>query len=165
MPLTNISSTLEFSGELDKESVKLLKMKLDLFIAKSEDLTPVWQIAREDMRRDIKKVFETEGASMGERWVGLSKNTIKDRKRKGFPPSPILVRTGTLRNSLLGGSYGIDRITRQSWEYGTNVPYAIYHQSRKPRHKLPRRAFLYISNKFKGDLVRYIHKYVVTGHV
>ncbi len=158
-------STLQFDMEIDKEKVKLLKLKLDLMVSKTTDLTPVWAIARQNIIRDIKKVFETEGGSMGQKWVGLSKNTIKDRERKGFPPRPILVRTGTLRNSLFGGKLGIDKMTKNSWEYGTSVPYAIYHQSRRPRRKLPRRAFLYISNKFKGDLVKYMHKYMVTGKI
>ena len=158
-------SVIEFHGELNGEDVNLLKLKFDLMLEDMEDLSPVWEIAREDMMRDVKDVFETEGASMGEKWVGLSKATIKDRKRKGFPPYPILYRTGALKNSLLGGSGGIDVVDRWGWEYGTRIPYAIYHQSRRPRRRLPRRAFLYVSNKFKGDLVKYIHKFIVTGGV
>ena len=157
-------SMLRFSGELNGEDVNLLKMKFRMYISRSEDLSPVWYKVRDTFKKDVSEAFRSEGASIGEHWLGLSKSTIKDRKRKGYPPKPILVRSGDLRDSLTSGnSYTIDNVSKRFWEYGTEIPYAIYHQSRKSRKKLPRRVFLDISNKFKGDLVQSIHRYLKTG--
>lgn len=53
--------------------------------------------ATQILQEDAKKRFDTEGASDGEAWQSLAKSTIKIRKELGYPPVPINVRSGDLR--------------------------------------------------------------------
>ncbi len=66
-------------------------------------------------------------------------------KKVGFD-YPLLVRTGLLSNSVLGPSNqgSVHSITPLSLTIGTSIPYGIYHQSDKPRNKIPLRKFLFI---------------------
>jgi len=71
------------------------------------------------MLDDVYNNFEQEGNPM---WVPLSRNTIKERERKGFWPGKILQRTGQLLKSITS------RFTATSAEVGTNKVYAAIHQ-------------------------------------
>ncbi len=66
-------------------------------------------------------------------------------KKVGFQ-YPLLVRSGRLAASLLGPSNrdSISKITNLSLVFGTSTPYAIYHQSDRPRAKIPQRKILFI---------------------
>ena len=156
-----------FNAVIDEEAVKLLDLDFERYVDQVTDLRPVWKAGDSVWKREIGRVFQNEGNPDGEKWVGLSKTTAKERKKKGFGAyHPILVRTGRLRDSVVGRTKDtIDNMYHDSWLIGTTVPYGTYHQSRRPRRKLPRRAFLVITNNFKGWLVHAIHKYAVTGRV
>lgn len=59
---------------------------------------------------------------------------------------PLLKRSGRLEKSLLSRNHPDAEffIGRQSLVMGTNVPYAKFHQSDKPRSKLPQRKMIFI---------------------
>ena len=67
---------------------------LDAFPSVLRDAIPVVRAAHAD-------VFATEGAAGRGAWRKLAPRTLDDRRRKGFPPGPILVRTGALRAHVL----------------------------------------------------------------
>lgn len=46
--------------------------------------------------------FATEGASGRGKWAALAPRTLRDRRRLGFGPGPILHRTGALEAHVLG---------------------------------------------------------------
>ena len=59
-------------------------------------------------------------------WPPLAPSTLREKTRLGFPLVP-LVRTGALEKSLTDRQVAA-RITPQSMSWGTDVPYAKYHQ-------------------------------------
>lgn len=72
--------------------------------------------------------------------------TLKER-RTGRSWAPILFgETGDLKQSTVTRShrYSIFELGRKNLIIGTSVPYGIYHQSDKPRTKLPQRKFIFI---------------------
>jgi len=79
----------------------------------------------------FKSQFQSEGAS-GEtgRWAPLSAEYAKRKKRK-FGNKKILVASGTMKISLTGArpSDGIREVSQHHVKYGSNIPYAIYHQT------------------------------------
>lgn len=82
--------------------------------------------------------FASESAA-GEAWEPLAESTLEDRARKGFPPGPILRRTGELKAaaSAYRASDG------ESAEVGPDgCDYAKFHVSLEPRSKIPLRDFL-----------------------
>lgn len=98
-------------------------------------------------------VFNSDGSALGSRWSRLKMSTIKDRSRKGFLAGPILQRTGNMKRSF--------KITEgDNWiELGNTAEYFKYHQSTKPRSKLPRRAMLRGNQKTRNIIVREFLKY------
>lgn len=156
----------QMNATLNAENIRLLHVKFNRLLEQVQDWSNVFDLLDEEYRHEVEKQFDTEGMHGGHKWVGLSRLTIKDRKRKGYPPGPILVRSGYLRDSLLGRtSESINVVTPREWIYGTNVPYAIYHQSDKPRTVLPRRAFLVITRMFRLFVIRKMHHYAIKGWV
>ena len=86
-------------------------------------------------------VFDTEGAEIGEKW-------------KTGPKYHGLVRTGKMRKSFrfkAGKDYVIvDNI----------VDYFKFHQSIRPRYKLPRRIMMKIDDKRKVNIMKRLHKHI-----
>lgn len=59
---------------------------------------------------------------------------------------PMLKRKGALEKSLSGKNqpFALFSIGKQELIMGTDVPYAIYHQSDRPRKKIPQRKMIFI---------------------
>lgn len=86
-----------------------------------EDLRPIWEFVWEDFIVDqIKKVFETDG--YGE-WAQRLDNL----------PHPLLRKTYRLYRSYTQQRIreNINERDKQSYRFGTSVPYAIYHEQRE----------------------------------
>lgn len=69
-----------------------LAQKINLAIAKSGLLQNV-----------IVQRFASAGGSSGTPWASLKAATVKQRAKLGFGPTPILVRSGTLKNAAMNG--------------------------------------------------------------
>lgn len=67
------------------------------------------------------------------------------KKEVGFV-YPLLFRTGRIASSLLNPSdpEAVYKLDKKNLMLGTDVPYAIYHQSDKPRKTLPQRKVVFI---------------------
>ena len=103
---------------------------LDEVEARAQDLTPALEVVAQDMVLMLDDAFDTSTSPMGEPWAPLSQATI-DRKKSSRP----LIDTQTLRNSINAQVVSPTAIT-----FGTNVPYAAFHQFGTRR--IPRRSFL-----------------------
>ena len=68
--------------------------------------------------------------------------------------------TGALKRSIISehDSLSSDRLTKLELEVGTEVSYAKYHQSRRPRSKIPRRPFLEFTERDVREWVRTIQR-------
>ena len=86
-------------------------------------------------------VFETKGAEIGEPW----------KKRTKAYPWSILERTGRMRH---GFKYNAKRMSVKIWNI---TDYFKYHQSNKPRRKLPRRVMMKLDNKRKTNIMKRFH--------
>lgn len=133
--------------------------------ARAQDLTPAWPAVVRAFRAIVRSAFATEGASTGTTWPGLAARTQDDRRRKGFGPAhPILQRTQRLLRSLvLGSDGGFVEASPASLAIGTDVDYFKYHQSNRPRFKIPRRAPVLLTADDRHELLRPIRLYL-TGH-
>jgi phage gpG-like protein len=118
------------------------KKKINEAAEKIGDLRLPFTLIAKDWRKSNKAQFSLAGSGL---YPPLSKN-YSARKKKKNPSAPILVASGRLRDSVTGplNSDSIQVIKRQSLEIGTLVPYGIYHQSDRPRRKIPLRKFLFI---------------------
>lgn len=126
------------------------------------DYRPIWPVIEDDFFAQEKAQFETEGAEGGARWQELS-GAYGEWKEAHYPGKPILERTGDLVRSLTVANdpNGVRIEARRTLTLGTQIPYAIYHQSVKPRRVLPRRPEIQLTEPFKRGVMHHIQTYLV----
>ena len=148
--------TLTIEGEI------IVDRLLEGIEDRARDMTPAWPAVTRAFRQIVGQAFPSEGASTGEPWPQLAEATVAERRRLGFGPEhPILQRTGTLLRSLvIGDSGGFVESTPESLSIGSHVHYFVYHQSRKPRRRLPRRAPVLLTMDQRHELFRPIRLYL-----
>lgn len=88
------------------------------------DLQPLWERFKVVMSQVEQERFDSEGHGQ---WQPLAASTIRERVALGFGEGPILQRTRTLADSLIDPNRAARTGPRQM-TYGTDVPYAHYHQ-------------------------------------
>jgi phage gpG-like protein len=100
------------------------------------------------LREATEAQFETEGFHASGGWPPLAASTViakRFRRSNLFGPTDthILVATGRLRDALTKkfDPEHIERIDSSgtSLTFGAVTPYGVYHQSERPRTRLPRR--------------------------
>lgn len=120
-------------------------LRLDVqFVARLNNLTPAMSEARDLLVAQVEENFASESAA-GEGWEYLKDSTLRDRARKGFPPAPILERTGNLKAAATGHrEVGIDYA-----EVGLQEghPYGHFHIASGSRDLIPLRDFLAVSEE------------------
>lgn len=93
------------------------------FRAALEDFGPLWDKLSDVMEKVEQDQFDSEGHGQ---WATLADSTLAEKQRLGFPEQ-ILVRTGDLKDSLTDPGRAASK-QPFSMTWGTDVPYAIYHQ-------------------------------------
>lgn len=125
------------------------------------DVSPAWPAFVRVFREIVGRAFTTEGASTGKPWKPLAKATQADRRRAGFGAAhPILRRTNELYGSIMGGGGGFVETTATSIAIGSNDPIFWYHQSARPRKRLPRRAMVLLRGPDRTALARPVLNWV-----
>jgi phage gpG-like protein len=100
--------------------------------------------------------FATEGTYGGERWAPLAASTIATKQRKGMPDK-ILVATGKLQHSLTGHGDGhIERITPLMLEWGSSVPYGVFHM--KGTSRMPARPPVKLPETLKVAIMKTLQR-------
>lgn len=133
---------------------------------RASNLRPAWPEVVKAFQGIVAKAFATEGSSTGAPWQPLARSTQQQRKRMGFPPAhPILHRTGALERALTLGEGAYASMDAQSLAYRLSgeVDYFKYHQSTKPRTRLPRRAPVLLTADDRTALIHPVRLYL-TGH-
>jgi hypothetical protein len=147
-----------FDGEavIDRE-VAALETRLDAPLSGPGVVDEVVGV----FRAAVREAFATEGGSTGSPWPALARSTQAERRRLGFGPAhPILRRTNELLGSITGGGGGFVETTPTSIAIGSNDPVFWFHQSRRPRTRLPRRAMVLLTLRNKSDMLRPIMLHV-----
>ena len=133
---------LELRWEIEGE--EQLARRLRGIETSCNDFKPEFQKSV-DFLRDFfgGKVFDTRGAVIGEPWKPTGN------------PWPILEKTGKMRRSFRSKA---DKMSGAVWNA---VDYFKYHQSNKPRRKLPRRVMMKLDNQRKNQIVKFFHEGLV----
>ena len=150
------SVVIEFNFTVDGE--QQLRRWLDIASDSVNDFTPIFEKLADDFRQTQEEVFKKEGANEGlPKWKPLSPR-YKKWKTKYYPGRPILVLKGDLKRSLINKSDSkhIERIKKDSFEIGTKVNYAIFHQ--RGTNKMPKRKVLDLSEPQKRRWIQIAHR-------
>ncbi len=98
-------------------------------------------------------VFATKGAVIGEKWARLSPATVAAKARSGFPSDP-LIRTGRMRRGFRS------LVTSNQATIYNNTQHFKYHQSNKPRRKIPRRVMMKLGINQREQVVKIFHTHL-----
>jgi phage gpG-like protein len=133
--------------------VEFILQQTGAFQAALLDLEVLWELFKPIMSEIEEQQFDSHGAGA---WPSLSESTLEQKGRGGWPSDP-LVRSGDLKNSLTDpGRAAQTGPTEMS--YGTDVPYAGYHQD--GTSKMPQRQV--ISDPFRVEDRRKLEVAMVT---
>ena len=112
--------------------IQQVRRELDRIDARIADTAPFWRsVAIPIIKGKLRDIFSQEGPG----WAPLTESTLRSRE---FPGLPILEQTGNLKASVLDNP--IIQITQDELLYGTNNPYAPFHEHGTRR--MPARPFL-----------------------
>ena len=131
---------------------------------RSEDMRPAFRKIHESFIGVEKYQFSSEGGLSG-KWAPLAPSTVDYKAKHGLDPR-ILQATHRLRDSLttFEGEGHIYEATHDEMKVGSDVPYGIYHQSREPRTKLPRRPPVIIRENIRRRWIKYLQEYLMGQH-
>lgn len=159
------------------ENQKEFQAKLEQLGKVTSDFRIPFRIISSDFYKSQKEIFLLKSA--GE-YQDLSPKYKKSKEKKLGFAYPILVgATKNLSESTLSNKHAnsIYFLGKQELQIGTNVEYGKYHQSDKPRAKIPERKFIFIdgfnsgSSRVNGRRERWIKiidthiQQLVTGRV
>jgi phage gpG-like protein len=121
-----------------------------------ENLLPLWRKFEPTMEKIVEEQFDSQGHGA---WPGLAESTIEQKAAHGYPLDP-LVRTGALKDSFHALAMGA-----QQFVFGTEVPYAHWHQTggyvagRPPkRQEIPDPLPADERRKLEKDVVNYVNE-------
>lgn len=141
------------------------------------DLRVPYAIIARDFYKSEKSIFQLKGPGQ---YPPFKKKDEEEKspyqrfkqRKYGFE-YPLLVATGALAASITNpnAQYSVFANTRLSLIIGTSVPWAIYHQSDKPRSKIPLRKFIFIgpeapqfaTSQTQGRLERWLN--IMNDHI
>lgn len=113
-----------------------------------------WKASKELKNVFSNEVFRSKGREIGESWAPLSPAYLAAKRKAGYPSQP-LVRTGKMQKSFK------DLVKADSATIWNAVNYFQYHQSNKPRSKLPRRVMMKLGNDQKEMVVKIFHTHFI----
>lgn len=155
MPLVRIRMRLEGEAIIDRVLAGIED--------RASDLTPAWPGVLAAFYVITRQAFATEGASTGATWPQLKPRTQAERRRQGYQPAhPILQRTRALARALTGegGAFASTAPRRLALRLSSEVDYFKYHQSTRPRRRLPRRAPVLLTADNRTQLIHSIRLYL-----
>jgi len=101
------------------------------------------------------ETFEKQGARRGhEPWKPLSPMYATYKREQG-QPARTMIATGHLQ-----ASPKILRETANSLSWGTDIPYAQYHQRPPKEGRPPQRELIFITNEDIGELEDFLHTFL-----
>lgn len=129
----------------------------------AEHPRPAFEAIHESFKTLEDWQFGTQGGV--EKWQPLAASTVAYKARAGLDPR-ILHATLRLRRSLTEDNEDhIFLMTGDELFMGSRVDYGKYHQSRRPRRRLPRRPPVNLSESAKRTWVKILQRWIMTGEL
>lgn len=150
-----VTGHLQFT--VDIEGARELDRTLPGVLKRVSDWRPFFRKFLVEYRLTRVRLLRAEGAFDGEkRWPDLSAAYARWKARE-YPGRTMLMRTGALARAA---SYPETSETAQQLVIAIANDYAIYHQSREPREKLPRRPLFSLTGREKTRMVGRLRRFI-----
>jgi phage gpG-like protein len=110
-----------------------LRKRFAIMTRRSKDFRPVFRWVMQELQKAHRTNFATQGASSGFPWSPLDPQ-YSSWKTENYGAKGILVRDGTLKHSLTvdSGRGAVRDMGLRTAEFGTQLPYAKFHQTGTP---------------------------------
>lgn len=139
---------MSFNISWEIEGEKQLSRRLLTIAGSVKNMQPAFEKSAKELVKEYSNdVFDTRGGAIDERWKRLSPATVARKARQGFS-SQTLVATGAMKRLFdyrAGKDYAV---------IFNNADYFKYHQSNKPRRRLPRRVMMKLAERQRQKVVR-----------
>ena len=138
---------------LEVEGADKLQVVVSRWEQAISDIAEIEQPIYAYLRKTMGKQFVTQGAYVWHRWEALSLK-YASWKQRHYPGRTVLYLTGRLRRSLTkpGADTVARRLSRTQLEFGSTVPYAMYHQL--GTRKMPQRKIIDFTRREAEGIVR-----------
>lgn len=147
--------------KLEVENEVQFQRTFTRYVSQLRDLRDTWPGVVTDLRDIAQEQFGGEGIGDSGKWPALSPRYAA-WKRRHFPGKSILRRTDRLIESLTGNrADSIVEARPDSLEFGTRVPYAIYHQ--RGAGRLKRRKIFDLNERQRTRIMKTIQKRLLTA--
>lgn len=144
----------EIEGEVQ------LDRALSRFGDRIVDLSPFFRNVSDQLEGAIREQFETEGQRSGG-WAPLSPR-YAEWKEANYPGQPIMVLTGRLRESLVGGGESsIREVSRDQLKWGSSIEYGRKHQ--RGEGNLPQRRIIDLIESDRRMIMKTLQRHLVSG--
>lgn len=116
------------------------------------------------LRHAVEEQFESQGRYASGGWPALADSTVAHKAKYDLDPR-ILFATHTLFTSLTRkfDPQHIEHLSGDSLIFGSTVSYGIYHQSSRPRTKIPFRPPIAVTEGTKREMVREMQRALMVG--
>lgn len=145
--------------EYQTYGVSQLLAKFNRLEAQVKDWREAWAEIADDFYKVEQGQFSTQGGRGGHAWAPLNPAYAKYKNAR-YPGRPILVRTGSLRDSLTGSS-GPSSVNEQNpleMRIGSNSKIGSYHFH--GTRKMPARRPIDLTPKDKSRWMKTLHEFV-----
>lgn len=129
---------------------------------RAQDFRSIFRWARNELQRANQANFGSQGAASGKPWLPLDSGYAR-WKLTHAGPAPILVFSGRLRRSLTSLRGSPNEIDKKSAVFGTDVPYAGFHQT--GTSKMPARKIVFVPPLFANTMARKAADHIVHGNI
>lgn len=119
------------------------------------DWTPAFRKTAKDLQAIFANdVFQTKGKAVDEDWPPLKPTYLAQKRKQGYSDEP-LIKTGKMQKAFKS------KFKPDSAKIWNAIQYSMYHQSNKPRSKLPRRVMMKLGNDQKELVVKIFHTHFI----
>lgn len=145
------------------DGTKDLKRRLRGIERRIQNPERAWKSVGAYVSKSVRQQWTTRGGRMGTPWAPLAPSTVADKKRNGWPRTP-LVRTGDMRRGFTGRPMDIERITGQTAVFGSSSKVAGWQHRGTTRHgrpHIPARPILKLTPDMRKDIADIMKKHIV----
>lgn len=148
-----------FTLSIVADGETIVERRLLRFAENMEHPQAALEVVGDVLREATEKQFDSEGGYASGGWKELAQSTIDRKARLGQDPR-ILRATDRLMESLTRKFDGdhIEQISGDTLTFGSSVPYGLFHQSSRPRTKIPFRPPVAITEEDKRTMVKRVQQ-------
>lgn len=130
--------------------------------ARADNATPAWPAVGDHIAGEVDQQFATQGSHFGTPWDPRSPDYGPGMK-PGDGWNPLLVQTGTLRDSFTSRPMGVERYSPRSATFGSDDYRAKFHHH--GTSDIPARPILRATEQMAEDASAILARYITEGRV